>query len=501
VLNLPDRERDNQPADVPGDEFDVIIVGAGLSGIGAARYLQMHCPQKTFAILESRQAMGGTWDLFRYPGIRSDSDMYTLGYNFKPWLAAKSIADGPSILNYVQETAAENGIDRHIRYDHRLLKAKWSSPDATWTLEIGGADGARKTLRCNFLLMCSGYYDYENGYTPEFEHIDSFAGEVVHPQHWPQDLDYSGKKIVVIGSGATAVTLLPVLAEQAEHVTMLQRSPTYMTSWSDTDKIAHALRKVLPEKAAYAVTRWKNILVQQYIYHRSRTQPEKFKQWLLDRVRAELGPDYDIQRHFTPRYNPWDQRLCFVPNSDLFLALKAGTAEVVTDEIADFTATGIQLKSGQELVADIIVTATGLNPVILGKAEIVVDGHPVDIAKTFSYKGIMYSDVPNLASTFGYINASWTLRADLTAEFVCRLLQHMDQTVSRQCTPRLRSDERDMPARPWIDGFSAGYMQRLLPVYPRQGDREPWINPQNYRKDKKMIHRGAIDDGVLQFTR
>jgi monooxygenase len=485
---------------VASEHFDVVIVGAGLSGVGAAYHLQDKCPGKGYVILEGRDSIGGTWDLFRYPGIRSDSDMHTLGYNFKPWRAAKSIADGPSILKYVKEAAAENGIDKHIRYRHRVKKAAWSTADAAWTVEAEREDtGETVGLKCNFLLMCSGYYSYEGGHTPEFKGRQRFKGQIVHPQEWPEDLDYRGKNIVVIGSGATAVTLVPELAKDAEHVVMLQRSPTYVVSRPDTDKIANFLRKVLPERIAYAITRRKNIGFQQLVYRRTRTEPEKVKRRLLELLRKELGPDYDIDTHFTPRYNPWDQRLCLVPNSDLFLSIKSGKTSVVTDQIDTFTENGIQLTSGKELPADVIVTATGLNLVVLGGLEIAVDGKRVHFPDTWSYKGMMYSDVPNLVSTFGYINASWTLRADLTAEYVCRLINHMDERGLRQCAPRLRDEDRHMPARRWIDGFSSGYMQRVMHLFPKQGDREPWVNPQNYQRDRKMIRHAAIEDGVLIF--
>ena len=397
------------------EHFDVVVVGAGISGIGAGYHLQTQCPDRTYAILEGRDDLGGTWDLFRYPGVRSDSDMHTLGYSFKPWTAAKAIADGPSILEYLRETTAEFGIDRHIRFGHLVTKAEWSSEDAHWTLEAHRTDtGETVSYTCGYLFMCSGYYSYKGGYTPDFPGMADFKGQIIHPQAWPEDLDYRGKKVVVIGSGATAMTLIPAMADTAGHVTMLQRSPTYVVSRPDTDRVANALRAVLPEKAAYSLTRSKNVALQQWIYKQTRTQPEKVKARLLGMVRKELGPDYDVDKHFTPSYNPWDQRLCLVPNSDLFKAIRSGQASVVTDEIVTFTEGGIELASGEVLDADIIITATGLQLVTLGEMDFVVDGEPVDFAKTWTYKGFAYSDIPNLASSFGYINASWTLRADLT---------------------------------------------------------------------------------------
>ena len=482
--------------------FDVVIVGAGLSGVGAACHLQDKCPGKSYVILEGRETLGGTWDLFRYPGIRSDSDMHTLGYSFKPWLDSKAIADGPAILKYVRETAAEYGVEKHIRYRHRVVQASWSSDGAYWDIEGRRTDSDESThLRCNFILMCAGYYRYDHGHTPVFPGRDEFPGDIVHPQHWPEHLDYTGKRIVVIGSGATAMTLIPELAKEADHVVMLQRSPTYVISQPDTDIIANALRRLLPQRIAYAITRWKNITIQQWLYAQTRKRPERVKRLLLRWVRKELGKDYDVEKHFTPTYDPWDQRLCLVPNSDLFVAIRSGKASVVTDTIDRFTGRGILLKSGAELEADIIVTATGLDLLVLGGAQFAVDGEAVDFADTFTYKGIMSSDVPNLISTFGYINASWTLRADLTAEFLCRVLNHMDATGTEQCTPRLRDEERDMRQRPWIVGFSSGYIQRVLGRLPKQGDHAPWTNPQNYRRDKKMFREGPVDDGVLTFTR
>ncbi len=481
--------------------FDVVIVGAGLSGIGTAYHLQTKCPNKRYVILEGRESMGGTWDLFRYPGIRSDSDMYTLGYNFRPWRQAQSIADGPSILKYVQETAAENSIDKHIRYNHHVKQASWSSELAAWTIEVERKDNCSTAyLRCNFLLVCSGYYSYEKGYTPKFEACERFQGEIVHPQEWPEALDYQGKNVVVIGSGATAMTLVPEMAKKADHLVMLQRSPTYVVSRSTTDKLANLLRKLLPEKIAYALTRWQQIKLQQFFYRRARTQPQRVKDILIEMVRRELGSDYDVETHFTPRYNPWEQRLCLVPNSDLFRVLKSGKASVVTAQIDSFTEQGILLKSGQELKADIIVTATGLNIPLLGGINFTVDNQPIEFSKTYTYKGVMYSGVPNLVSMFGYVNASWTLRSDLTAEYVCRLINYMDKKGLRQCQPCLRDEDQKMPTRSFIDNFSPGYLERVMHLLPKQGDRQPWLNLQNYQQDKKMLRYGPIEDGVLRFN-
>ncbi|HET7335728.1 MAG TPA: NAD(P)/FAD-dependent oxidoreductase [Rhizomicrobium sp.] len=480
------------------NHFDVVIVGAGLSGIGAAYHLQANCPGKTYAILEGREAIGGTWDLFRYPGIRSDSDMYTLGYAFKPWVEAKAIADGPSIRKYVRDTAKDNDIERHIRFRHQVKRADWSSADARWTVEAEtGPDKQVTRYTCNFLFMCSGYYSYEGGYTPDFAGTENFAGTIVHPQKWPADLDYKNKRVVVIGSGATAVTLVPEMAKDAAHVTMLQRSPTYVVSRPAEDALANWLRAKLPAKLAYALTRWRNVLMGMYFFNLSRKKPEKVKQYLVGMVKDELGADYDVKTHFTPRYNPWDQRLCLVPDSDLFLSLKSGKSSVVTDTIEHFTPKGLKLASGKELEADIIVTATGLKLVLLGGMQVSVDGAPVNMAKTMSYKGMMYSDVPNLASAFGYTNASWTLKCDLTCEYVCRILNYMDRKGVAIATPRR---DASVGEAPWLD-FSSGYVQRALDVLPRQGDRKPWKLYQNYALDMVTLRFGKVDDGILQFSK
>ena len=481
--------------------YDVIIVGAGLSGIGAARQLQDKCPDKSFAILEGRDRMGGTWDLFRYPGIRSDSDMYTMGYDSKPWREPKAIADGPSILSYIKEAANERGLNDKIHYGHWVKAANWSSEQARWTIETGGADGqAAGRFTCNFLFMCSGYYNYESGYQPEFAGMADFPGPIIHPQQWPKDLDYSGKRVVIIGSGATAMTLVPSMCEQAAHVTMLQRSPTYVVSLPAEDAIANFLRKVLPEKLAYRLTRAKNVWFQRYIYRQTRENPQKVRDKLLAMVRKQLGPDYDIDKHFTPDYNPWDQRLCLVPDGDLFKAIRAGKASVVTDEIERFTSTGITLKSGETIEADIIVSATGLNLVVLGGAEFSVDGQAVNFPDTYSYKGMMFSGVPNLVYTLGYINASWTLRSELVAEYVCRLVNHLDSRGATTVKPELREQDQGMASYLLIDDFSPGYMRRAMHLFPKQGDRDPWRNTQNYKLDREIIRNGAIEDGVLQFS-
>jgi len=479
------------------EHFDVLIVGAGLSGIGAAWHLQKECPGKSYAIVEARDASGGTWDLFRYPGIRSDSDMYTLGYRFRPWKDAKAIADGPSILSYVREVASDHGIDRRIRYGHKVVGVSWSTPDAKWTVEIDRG-GERVFLSCNFLWMCSGYYRYEKGYVPEFAGVADYKGRIVHPQHWPEDLDYAGKKVVVIGSGATAVTVVPSMAETAGHVTMLQRSPTYVVARPAEDPVANRLRRRLPLKLAYMLTRWKNVLLGMYFYQMCKRRPEKVKGLILGGVRQMLGPDYDVDTHFTPRYNPWDQRLCLVPDADLFRAIRKKKVSVVTDHIETFTEKGIKLKSGAELEADIVVMATGLALQPLGGARLVVDGRPVEPPKTLIYKGMMYSDVPNLASVFGYTNASWTLKADLVCEYVCRLLNHMERKGFRQCTPH--NDDPTVTEEPWVN-FSSGYIQRALAHQPKQGSKRPWKLYQNYVLDLLTLRYGSVKDRAMRFAR
>jgi len=482
------------------NHFDVLIVGAGLSGIGAAWHLTQKCPRKSFAILEGRDTIGGTWDLFRYPGIRSDSDMYTMGYAFRPWTNPKALADGPSILSYIHDTARDADIERKIRFNHWVKRASWSSQDARWTVEAELRDGSAvpQTVRftCNFLYMCSGYYRYSEGYTPEFEGRERFKGAIVHPQKWPENLDYAGKRVVVIGSGATAVTLVPEMAKTAAHVTMLQRSPTYVVSRPEGDALADWLRKRLPAKLAYGITRWKNVLLGMMFFRLSRKKPERIKQMILKGVRAELGPDYDVATHFTPRYNPWDQRLCLVPDADLFKSIREGRTSVVTDHIDAFTEKGIKLKSGREIEADVVVTATGLVLEILGGMEVNVDGKTVDLAKTLYYKGMMFSDVPNLVATFGYTNASWTLQADLTCEYACRLLNRMEAKGLRQATPRRSAPVETVP---FLD-FSSGYVQRSVARFPKQGNKVPWKLHMNYALDIMEIRFGRIEDGVLQLS-
>jgi len=476
------------------EHFDVVVVGAGISGIGAGYHLKTQAPDRSYVILEGRDRLGGTWDLFRYPGIRSDSDMYTLGYSFKPWTEAKAIADGGSILRYLEETAREHDIERHIRYAHRVVSAAWSTADAAWTVTAErGPEQERVVFTCNFLFMCSGYYNYAKGHAPEFPGAEQFAGRIVHPQFWPADLDYSGKRVVVIGSGATAVTLVPEMAKTAAHVTMLQRSPTYVVSRPSEDGFANWLRRRLPGKAAYAIVRWRNVLFGQYFYSRTRKYPEQAKQRIVGWVRDHLGPDYDVEKHFTPKYNPWDQRLCLVPDADLFEAIKGGGASVVTERIERFTPTGIRLETGEELSADVIVTATGLELQLMSGITLTVDGGAADPSKSLNYKGMMFSDIPNLALSFGYTNASWTLKADLTCAYVCRLLNTMKARGLRQATPRVGDD--DVAPEPFLD-FTSGYVQRAVDLFPKQGSKQPWKLHQNYTKDLMALRFGSVDEGM-----
>jgi cation diffusion facilitator CzcD-associated flavoprotein CzcO len=476
------------------EHVDVLIVGAGLSGIGAACQLRERQPGRTVAVLESREVSGGTWDLFRYPGIRSDSDMYTFGYRWRPWRNERALADGDTILGYLRDVASEYGVDRLIRYRHRVVGASWDSDTAHWTVRAETPDG-EVTLTASFLWNCGGYYDYDAGYTPEFPGMDDFRGQVIHPQHWPEDLDYAGKRVVVIGSGATAVTLLPAMvAGGAGHVTMLQRSPTYIVSMPGRDPLAERLRR-LPEKVRYPVLRWKNILVSVGIYQLSRKKPDVLRGFIRKNTIKQLPPEVDVDVHFKPTYDPWDQRLCLVPDGDLFRAIRKGGASVVTDTIETFTDNGIRLTSGEELEADIIVTATGLKLLALN-APLEVDGKPVELPETMAYKAMMLSGIPNFAFTIGYTNASWTLKADLVSDYVCRLLDHLDRNGLRVATPR---PDPSVGERPLMD-FSAGYVLRALDELPKQGDRSPWQLKQNYLTDVRKIPRDDIDDGVLTFA-
>jgi monooxygenase len=483
----------------PLEHLDVLVVGAGLSGVGAGYHLQTACPGKSYAIFEARDRLGGTWDLFRYPGIRSDSDMYTLGYKFRPWTSDKSIADGPNILEYVRETAVENGIDQKIRFEHRVVRAEWSTPEQRWTVTAERTDtGETVRVTASFVLMCSGYYRYDEGYTPDFEGLERFGGRIVHPQFWTDDIDYTGKRVIVIGSGATAVTLVPALAEKAAHVTMLQRSPSYIVSLPAEDPIAKIARRLLPERVAYSIVRWKNVLLTMASFQLSRRRPRLMKALIRKGIERQLPPGYDIDTHFRPRYNPWDQRLCLVPDSDLFEAIGSGRASVVTDTIETFTERGVTLGSGAELEADLVVTATGLNMLVLGGIELSVDGEHVDLSKTMTYKGMMVSGVPNGAFALGYTNASWTLKCDLTCEYVCRLLNYMDAHGYTQCVPQ--NHDPTITEEPMID-FSSGYILRAIDKFPKQGSRAPWRLYQNYARDIVSLRRDPLEDGALQFSR
>ncbi len=481
------------------EHLDVLIIGAGLSGISAAWHLQTECTGLSYAIVEGRERMGGTWDLFRYPGIRSDSDMYTLGYRFRPWRNAKAIADGPSIKAYIEDTAREFGIDRTIRYRHRLVRAEWSSALARWTVDLEvGADRTPLRLSCGFLYSCSGYYDYAQGYTPDWPDMATFAGRLVHPQHWPEHLDYRGKRVVVIGSGATAVTLVPAMANgdhAAAHVTMLQRSPTYIATLPSVDVVANALRRVLPATLAYTIARWKNVARSMLYYRIARTRPAAFKKVLRTKAKAQLGEHFPFDEHFSPRYQPWDERLCMVPDGDLFVALREQRASIVTDQIERFDATGIVLQSGAHLDADIIVAATGLRMSLLTGVTLVVDGSVVELGNAMIYKGMMLSGVPNMAAAVGYTNASWTLKCDLIAQHVCRLLNHMRARGYAQVTPRRDPTMTETP----VFDFTSGYVQRARAQLPKQGDRAPWRLYQNYVKDLFSLRHGRVDDPALEF--
>jgi monooxygenase len=504
-------------ATVP-EHFDVLIIGAGLSGIDAAHHLQKFCPKKSYVILEQRERIGGTWDLFRYPGIRSDSDMLTMGYSFRPWTHPKSISPGEDIREYITATAREEGIDRNIRFRHQIRGASWSSEEAKWTIEavrISPSSGASRdtagdttsdevvrkeepvTLTCNFLFCCAGYYRYSAGHLPEFPNTGRFQGRMIHPQAWPENLDYPGKRIVVIGSGATAVTLVPALAKTAGHVTMLQRSPTYVISAPEKDRIANFLRRIMPAMWAYRLSRWKNVSFMTYVYQLSQRFPNFVKRGIIKKVSKQLGTDFDVETHFTPRYRPWEQRMCLIPDADMFEAIKAGRASVVTDHIETFTEGGILLKSGKELEADIIVTATGLAMQAFGGMELAVDGQRVDPGQVLAYKGVMMSGVPNFASVFGYINASWTLKADLICNYVCRLLNFMDRKGLRQVTPKPGSEHA---VAPFVENFTPGYIQRALAGWPKQGSKKPWRVYQNYVRDTFSLKWTRVDDEGLEFS-
>jgi monooxygenase len=485
--------------DATPEHLDVLVVGAGISGIDAGYHLSTSLPEKTYAILEARDHLGGTWDLFRYPGIRSDSDMYTLGYPFRPWESDKSIADGGSILQYVRETAQQYGIDHHIRFNHRLLHADWSTAEERWTVEAERTDTGEITrLTCSFLFMCTGYYRYDEGYSPRFPGVDRFGGRIVHPQFWSDDVEYEGKRVIVIGSGATAVTLVPALAQEAEHVTMLQRSPSYVVSLPAEDPLAHGVRRLLPSRLAYHLIRWKNVLLTMLSFQLSRRRPELVKKLIRKAQENRLPPGYDIDTHFKPRYNPWEQRLCLVPDDDLFEAIRQGRASVVTDQIETFTERGIRLASGGELEADLIVTATGLNLRMFGGAQLSVDGAEVDVPSTMVYRGCMINDVPNFAFVFGYTNASWTLKSDLTCQYVCRVLNHMQSHGYVSSTPRNR--DPSVTPLPFVD-FSSGYFLRSLDLLPKQGSKRPWRLYQNYLLDRVVMKRDPIEDGALEFSR
>jgi monooxygenase len=478
------------------DSVDVLIIGAGLSGIGGACQLRRNSPGRSFAILESRAASGGTWDLFRYPGIRSDSDMYTLSYGFKPWCNKSAIADGSSILDYIREAAKEYDVEPHIRYHHKVVSAEWSATDKRWhVIAERGDTGESVTISCQFMLSCSGYYDYEEGYTPEFAGRDDFKGEVIHTQHWPEDLDYKDKRVVVIGSGATAVTLVPEMSRDTASMTMLQRSPTYIASVPERDAMAETLRKWLPDSTVFRLTRWKRVLFQMYVYQLSRKKPKQLRHFLLKKVREELGPDYDVATHFTPSYNPWDQRLCAVPDGDMFAAIREGRADVVTDHIESFNAKGIHLQSGKQLDADIIILATGLNLKFAGGVQYSMDGEAIDFTEHYVYRGMMFSDIPNLAFIVGYTNSSWTLKADLTSNYVCRLLNEMLSSGCKSVTPRVKDAIGESP----LLDFEAGYVLRSREQFPKQGDRLPWKVYQNYIRDFFSLGYSSLKDDELEF--
>ena len=474
---------------------DIVVVGAGISGIAAGYNLQKSCPDKSFVILEGRESLGGTWDLSKYPGVRSDSDMHTLGFRFKPWIHKKSIADGPSILNYLNETVDEYSLREKIMFNQKVVSSNWVSEKSMWELTIK-SDGQEIHMTCNFLFLCGGYYSYDKPYMPEFPNQDTFQGRLIHPQFWDESLDYTDKKVIVIGSGATAVTLVPAIAKNASHVTMLQRSPSYVVSAPAEDSWSKMLNYILPTRLTYFLIRWKNILRTSIGFYLSRKYPAKVKERLVNLVREELGQDFNVDKHFMPKYNPWDQRMCLVPDGDLFMAIRDGKASVVTDMIDRFDENGIHVQSGEFLDADIIVSATGIEINALNDIDVTVDQIKVEPHKKFSYKGMMLSGVPNLAFTFGYVNSSWTLRADLTCEYVCRLLNQMDKEGVSACIPD--EDVNAMGEDEYID-FSSGYVQRALDKMPKQGQKSPWRNYQNYLKDIFLVRLFSLKDSTLRF--
>jgi cation diffusion facilitator CzcD-associated flavoprotein CzcO len=488
---------DSVNPDTVVESFDVVIIGAGLSGIGAACHLTRKTPSKSFVVLESRKEIGGTWDLFRYPGIRSDSDMHTLGYSFKPWKHEKSIADGSSILRYIHETAEEYDVQKNIRHGQKVEVVSWDSVKGVWTIILSKQGQNTTTISCSYIYSCTGYYRYDKGYMPEFSNLESFSGQIIHPQRWPDNFNYDGKTVVVIGSGATAITLVPAMAKSAKHVTMLQRSPTYVISSPSTDKLAAKIERFLPEKMAYMVTRWKNVIAQMILYRMSKRWPDYIRGKLIHWTKLQLGKDFDVDEHFSPQYKPWDQRLCLVPNGDLFKSLRKGSSSIVTDHIDQFYDKGIRLKSGKSLEADVVVTATGLELLALGGIKIEVDGKFVDISETTQYKGMMLSDVPNLFFATGYTNASWTLKCDLTSEYVCRLINHLDKTNKNICVPRTKNSTLKQVMS---IGLESGYVQRSIDKFPKEGIISPWKLHQNYFLDLIGLRFKSVKDDFMEFS-
>lgn len=492
----------NRPASQATEHFDVLIVGAGISGIDSAYHLQRDCPSKSFALLDTQESFGGTWLTHKFPGIRSDSDLFTFGFSWKPW-SGPPIATADEILKYLDEALDENDIRRHIRYRHQIMTATWSSEDKLWTLEVDRLDtGETQRLTCTFLWMCQGYYRHSEGYTPDFPGMARFNGPIVHPQTWPEDLDYKDKTVLVIGSGATAATLIPAMADDCAHITMLQRSPTFFSARPNRNELADTLRELdIPDEWTHEIVRKKILFDQREITRRSFEEPEGLKNELIAGARAYLGDDFDVDTHFTPSYRPWRQRLAFVPDGDLFKGIRAGKASVVTDQIETFTEKGILLKSGAELEADIIVTATGFNMSVLGDIAVTIDGEALNFADCWAHRGILFSGVPNMTWVFGYLRTSWTMRADLVADFACRLLNHMDEKGASMVTPQLRDEDQDMPALPFIDdhNFNAGYLMRQMHILPKQGDRQPWIFSQDYYTEKDEILGADLDDGTLIY--